>query len=92
MIKRDGKFLLLKKKSLNNRTLLAWYNMEDDIFSIALFNQVDRPNKLSAKASFTEWGYPTYFISDILDVNEAHNVSKLYLEDIASKNFWWEKD
>ena len=92
VLQEDGNFKLLELKHINMRTLVCWLNTDDGIISIALFHNNEKPNSLSSKASLTQWGYPTYFISDMIDEKEAAKVVTLYLKDMLAKKFWWEID
>ena len=91
VLEEDGQFKLLEIKQINNRTLVCWVNTDDSIISLAIFHDSERPNEISQKASLSQWGYPTYFVSEMLDTEEASEIVTLYLKDMMANNFWWEK-
>lgn len=83
----DEGWKLLERKSINNRTLIAWYNPIDSIISIALFHLTEN---LRNSSTYTNWGYPVYFVTDMNTPKEAAEVVSLYLQDMEASNFWWE--
>ena len=88
---QDGPFKLLEQTTINERTLVSWYNEKHQDISIALFAN-HRPNELSKRVSQSEWGFATKFITNIATTEEASNLVGLYLKDMKNMNFWWEKD
>lgn len=89
-IDQDEGWLLLERQTINDRTLLCWYNPENDEISISLFNLFTQPNELSKRSSESQWGFMTHFIQNIKTDIEATEVVNLYLKDMKSGNYWWE--
>lgn len=90
-IKQEEGWKLLEEKTINDRTLLAWYNPDDKIISLMLFHLIDQPNAVSLRSPYTTWGYVTHMATGIYNCKEAAEVVGLYLKDIENDNFWWEK-
>ena len=88
----DEGWLLLTRQTLNDRTLLCWYNPDLDKISISLFNLFERPNQLSRNVKEGQWGFMTHFVQNIETDIEATEVVNMYLKDLKGENFWWEKD
>lgn len=82
---------LLEEKSINDRSLIAWYNPEDGVISLAITNLTDQPNEMSKRSPYTTWGYITHMETYMQTPSEAAEVVSLYLQDMEKDNFWWEK-
>ena len=91
-LEEDDGWLLLCRHTLNDRTIIMWYNPEKDQINMSLFHQFEQPNAFSRRAKESQWGYMTYFIEEIKTEDEATEIVNLYLEDIEKENCWWEKD
>lgn len=89
-IDEDDGWLLLERQTINDRTLLCWYNPNIDQISISLFNLLEQPNQLSQMSTESQWGYMTHYIQDIKSDREATELVNLYLEDLNKENYWWE--
>lgn len=87
----DEGWKLLEQVTINDRTLVAWYNPNDGVISLCMFHLVDQPNELSRRSPYTTWGYVTHFETAMYTSKEAAEVVSLYLQDIEKENFWWEK-
>lgn len=90
-LSNQDEYKLLEEKTINNRTILCWYNSNDNIISISLFNTSEKPNELSRRSPLTNWGYVTYMATNMMTTKEASEVVSLYLKDMESNNFWWER-
>ena len=91
-IYEDQGWKLLEEKSINDRTLVAWYNPNDKVISLAIFHLTDQPNELSKRAKLlSTWGYPTHFATQMMTAKEAAEVVSLYLKDMENDSCWWEK-
>lgn len=90
-IKEDEGWKLLEEISINDRTLIAWYNPNDGIISLILAHLDEQPNELSRKSPYTTWGYITHFVTAMYTCKEAAEVVGLYLKDLEGENYWWEK-
>jgi len=86
---QDG-WKLLEERSINDRTLVAWYNPDDSIISFAIMHLTEQPNALSLRSSYTTWGYITHMESMMYTTSEAAEVVSLYLQDMENENYWWE--
>lgn len=91
-ISEDEGWKLLEEKTINDRTVIAWYNPDTDIISLMIAHLTDQPNELSRQSPYTTWGYVTHMVSKMTTCKEAAEVVSLYLQDIENDNFWWEKD
>lgn len=91
-IEEDEGWKLLEQVTINDRTLIAWYNPEDSVISLMLFHLTDQPNEISKKSPYTTWGYVTRAESNIYSCEEASDVVSLYIGDIKNNNFWWENE
>lgn len=89
-IDADGDFKLLENRSINDRSLICWYNIVDKTYNLSIFHISEQPNELSKRSPYTTWGYMTYAASDMATATEAAEVVGLYLQDIESDNCWWE--
>lgn len=87
----DG-WLLLEEKTINDRTLLCYYNAVAQEIQLVLFHLTDQPNKLSQRAPYSNWGYATHLEGRISTEKEAAEVVGLYLKDMENDNAWWEID
>jgi len=92
IIEEDEGWLLLEQKTINKRTLISWYNPNSQTISLFLFHNTEKPNEFSQRATPSVWGYPTYFVTNMMTTKEASEVVSLYLQDMEKDNFWWEKD
>lgn len=82
---------LLEQKTFNDITLLCWYNSDDKVIQMSLFNLTEQPNELSQRSPYTTWGYLTHFVQSMYNEKEAAEVVSLYLQDMENNNLWWEK-
>lgn len=87
---QDG-WKLLEEYTFNDRTLVAWYNSDDGVFSLVLTHYDEQPNELSKRSPYSTWGYITHMVSEMYTTEEAANVVGLYMQDMEKENFWWEK-
>lgn len=93
MITKDDDLILpIEEISYAGRTILTWYNKTQKFFGFSIFNYRDQPNLCSKLHPLTQWGYVTYNGVGISDYEEAAKVSSLYITDLFSRDFWWEKD
>lgn len=92
VIQEDCGWKLLEQRTFNDITIICWFNPNDNIISLSLFNLVEQPNALSRRSPFTTWGFATYMVSNMMTVKEAAEVVGLYMKDIENNNLWWEKD
>lgn len=86
----DG-WKLLERKTINDRTLIAYYNNDTKQFNLVIFNLTEQPNELSQYSPETSWGYVTHMVSNMYKTEEAAEVVSLYLQDIEKNNYWWEE-
>lgn len=86
----DKSWKLLEEKSINDRTLIAWYAPEQKMISLVIFNLTDQPNEISKKAPYSNWGFLTHYVSQMYTSEEAAKVVSLYLQDMESEKYWWE--
>lgn len=89
-IDQEDGWKLLEQVSINDRTLIAWYNPEDGIISLMIGHLTDQPNELSKRSPYTTWGYITHVVTGVYTCEEAGNVVSLYLQDMESEKYWWE--
>ncbi len=89
-IDEDNGWLLLERQIFNNRTLLCWYNPDTGYISISLFNQYERPNDLSKRATESQWGFMTHFVDHIPTAIDATKIVNDFLSDMEKDNIWWE--
>ena len=92
VLSEDEGWKLLEQITINDRTLICWYNPDDKIISLSLFHLTEQPNEISKKSPYTTWGYVTYLTTNMMSVSEAAEVVSLYLKDIENENAWWEID
>jgi hypothetical protein len=86
----DKDWKLLEEVSWNDRTIIVWYNSDQKMISLVMFNLTDQPNELSKKAPYSNWGFLTHYVSQMYSEKEAASVVSLYLKDMESENYWWE--
>jgi hypothetical protein len=86
----DG-WKLLEEKTINDRTIIVWYNPEERLISLIICHGFEQPNDLSKKSPYSHWGYVTHFVTKMYTPKEAAEVVSLYLKDMENDNFWWEK-
>ena len=91
-INEDGERKLLEQKTINERTLVAWYEVETKSISLMLFHYDEQPNELSKLSPYTTWGYLTHSQGIMMTEQEAAEVVGLYLKDIEEEKFWWEEN
>lgn len=89
-IDQEDGWKLLEQVSINDRTLIAWYNPDDGIISLMISHLTDQPNELSKRSPYTTWGYITHMVTGMYTCEEAGNVVSLYLQDMESEKYWWE--
>lgn len=87
----DG-WKLLEGVTINDRSLIAYYNPNDNIISLVIFHLTEQPNELSKRSMYTTWGYVTHAITAMHTCEEAAEVVGLYLQDIENDSCWWEND
>lgn len=87
-----GHFKLLENITINDRSIVVWYNEQDKSFNLMLFHLTDQPNELSKRSPYTTWGYPTGMLNTLNSESEAAEVVSLYIQDIEKEDFWWEYD
>ena len=90
-IEQDSERKLLEQITINDRSLVAWYEMDTESISLMLFHYDERPNDLSKLSPYTTWGYLTRSEEKMMSEAEAAEVVSLYLQDIENQNFWWEE-
>lgn len=90
-IEEDDGWLLLARRTFNDRTLLCWYNGLTGMYNVALFHLTDKPNRLSQNAKESNWGFMTHFMENLTQL-KATELSNIYLADMEKDNFWWEND
>jgi hypothetical protein len=81
---------LLERKTINDRTLICWYNPDTNIVSLCLFHLTERPNELSKRSPESTWGFATAYVTGMYTLKEASEVVSLYLQDMEADRFWWE--
>lgn len=81
---------LLERKSINDRTIICWFNPDDNIISLCIFNLNEQPNELSKRSPYSTWGYITHMVTQMYTPKEAAEVVSLYLQDMEKENYWWE--
>jgi hypothetical protein len=82
---------LLEQKSINDRTIVVWYNPQEAVISLIIFHLTDQPNEFSKQSPYSTWGWATYYTSQMYTEKEAAEVVSLFLQDMESDNYWWEK-
>ena len=82
---------LLERKTINDRTLICWYNPDTNIVSLFLFHITEQPNELSKRSPYSTFGYATHYVTSMYTLKEASEVVSLYLQDMENDRFWWEK-
>jgi len=90
VIKEEDGWKLLEEKTINDRTLLAWFNPNEDMVSLMIFHVTDQPNEFSKRSPHTNWGYATFWASEMKTMKEAAEVVSLYLQDMENEKYWWE--
>jgi len=83
---------LIDTISINERTIVSWFDLYDKDFSFAIYHLTDQPNTLSKLMPYCMWGYMTYVAPPIADPGEASEVYSLYLKDLIANKNWWEDD
>jgi hypothetical protein len=86
----NDEWVLLEQCSINDRTILCYYNSNIKQSGIIIFNLTEQPNSLSKKSVYSTWGYVTYCVFKLNTLAEAAEVYGLYLQDMEKDNFWWE--
>lgn len=90
IIEEDEGWLLLARRTFNDRTVICWQNGETKEFNIALFN-LERSNTFSLEAKDTRWGFMTHWVEKLTQL-EATEISNKFLKDLEQENIWWEKE
>lgn len=85
-----NKSRLLEEKTINDRSLVCWYEEDTKQAKFMIFHLTDQPNEISKKSPYTNWGYLTLLITGIYTLQEAAQVVSLYLQDMEKDNCWWE--
>jgi len=83
---------LLEEISINDRTIISWYDADFDKYSIIIFHLYEQPNAMAKQCECSTWGYPTHLITNISTMYEAVEVFTLFLKDFESQNYWWENE
>ena len=91
-IEEDSERKLLEQVTINERSLVAWYEVDTESISLMLFHYDEQPNALSKLSPYTTWGYLTRAEEKMMTEKEAAEVVGLYLKDMEQENFWWEKN
>ena len=91
-ISEEDGWRLLEQITFNDRTLLCWYNPNNSVISLFLFNAFDKPNSLSERSPESTYGYVTHMVTGMYSELEAAEVVGLYLKDLEKDNIWWEND
>ena len=91
IIREEDGWKLLEEKSINDRTILVWYNPDTKVISLMLFHVSDQPNELSKRSPDTTWGFVTFYATEMKTPKEAAEVVSLYLQDMEKSNFWLEE-
>ena len=89
-LREEDGWKLLEEKTINDRTLLAWYNPREDMISLMIFHVSDQPNEFSKRSPHTNWGFATFWASEMKTPKEAAEVVSLYLKDMENERYWWE--
>lgn len=92
VISEEEGWKLLEEITINDRSLVCWYNPKDSIISLSLFHLTDQPNEISRLSPYTTWGYITHMETNMLTSREAAEVVSLYLKDLENDKIWWEVD
>ena len=90
MLNKDWK--LLEYITINDRTLLCYYNGDLNQSGLLIFHLTDTPNELSRRSPYATYGYCTHIVFNMHTLKEAAEIYGLYLKDINDENFWWEND
>lgn len=83
---------LIDEISLNERTIVSWFDKVEKTFTFGIFHIQDQPNTLSQLMPYSMWGFLTFVAQPIADHAEAAEVYQLYLNDMLAGNNWWEDD
>ena len=86
-MEEDEGYKLLERKSVNDRTLICWYNPKEQQISLALFHTL---KNFKGSSLYSRWGYPTYYVGGMYTEDEAAEVVSLYIKDMEADNCWWE--
>jgi hypothetical protein len=89
-LEEDDGWKLLEQRTINDRTIIAWYNPTTTNISLCLFHLTDQPNSLSLNSPYSTWGYVTHMETGMYTCKEAAEVVSLYLQDLENGNYWWE--
>lgn len=89
-IDEDNGWLLLERQTINDRTLLCWYNPDTGYISVSLFHQYEKPNELSKRAVESQWGWMTHFVDHIPNSMQATEIVNNFLSNLEKNNTWWE--
>jgi len=81
---------LLEEKTINDRTIIVWYNPSVKTVNFVMFHLTDQPNEISKKSPHSHWGFVTFFVFNISYIKEASEVVSLYMQDLENGNYWWE--
>ena len=90
VIDEEDGWLLLEEKTINDRTIVCWYNPNTNNISIMIMHLTDRPNELSNRTPETQWGWVTHIKDGMCTSAEAAEVVGLYLKDMENDDYWWE--
>ena len=85
------KIKVIEDHSCNDRSLIAFHSEQMNCYCIILFHLTDRPNELSQTSPYTSWGYYNHGVRNIQTEKELKEIIELYLKDIITNNYWWEK-
>lgn len=90
MTEKSTNWKLLEEKTINDRSLVCWYEPDEKQAKFMIFHLTDQPNALSKESPYTNWGYLVYHISGLYSTKETAEVVSLYLKDMENDNCWWE--
>lgn len=88
MLNDDWK--LLEWITINDITLLCYYNGDLKQSGICIFNLEEQLTELATKSPYSTWGYCEYAIFNLHTLKEAAEVYGLYLKDLQNNNLWWQ--
>lgn len=92
MLSNDKDWKLLEWITINDITLLCYYNGDLKQSGLIIFNLESQPNELSRRSPLSTWGYCTHAVFNMHTLKEAAEIYGLYLKDIESDNVWWENE
>lgn len=88
----NNKTKIIENLSFNDRSIVTAYVADWKQYVILLFHVCDRPNKIARESAYSTWGYPVGGVGDIHSREELDSITKMYINDILSENYFWEVD